>query len=192
MLSSPIKMCMYLKWGIVTSGVSWTSEPSLGCETPGLLTGCQSWENPNKVVLHCHSGKKKKKVLIIKFNFIPSSNSEVFECSLCFRHRDVVIIFLSMEFKISLERKAKLTGHIFFLITASCSIVVLMTTNTDLRQRIATGSFCNRAFKQGLYGSDPGDPSPKWWEGVTHAGIWNKSVWQRGVAVRRPADGLWS
>ena len=46
----------------MTSGVSRTSEPSLGCETPGLLlTGCQSWETPNKVVLHCHTGKKKKK-----------------------------------------------------------------------------------------------------------------------------------
>lgn len=58
----------------MTSGVSRTSEPSLGCETPGLLlTGCQSWETPNKVVLHCHTGKKKKKkILIIKFNFIPS------------------------------------------------------------------------------------------------------------------------
>ena len=153
MLSSPIKMCMYLKWGIVTSGVSWTSEPSLGCETPGLLTGCQSWENPNKVVFRCHSGKKKKKkkrVLIIKFNFIPSSNSEVFWVLTLFQAWRCGYHFSIHGVQNLAGEKGKTNWTFFFLITASCFIVVLMTTNTDLRQRIATGSFCNRAFKQGL------------------------------------------
>ena len=56
----------------------------------------------------------------------------------------MVIISASTGFKISLERKAKLDVFFFFffLITASCFIVVLTATNIDLRQRIATGSFC--------------------------------------------------